>query len=221
VTRVLVASDWHLSARSSLAHRRLAAAFLRRARDAGDEVVLNGDILEGLFTPLAEAERALPEVVDAIDALAREGRLRRTAGNHDPAAGAASLELIVPGVGRVLVAHGHEADPLHRSALGRLGDGISRSFGRLALVRGAAELAERSSRALAGASMAATFRRRCLALVERGGFDLGVFGHLHVPHLAPGDPYANAGALRGESLEHLVLGDGPPRLARLMLGEVA
>jgi len=220
VTRVLVASDWHLSARSPSAHRRLAVGFLRRALEGSDEVVLNGDILEGLFTPAREAERALPDVMDALGALARAGRLRRTAGNHDPDAGAPRVVLDVAGVGRVLVAHGHDVDPLHRSPVGRLGDGISRSFGRLALVRGAAELAERSARAIAGARMAAAFRRRCLALVTAGGFDLGVFGHVHVPHLAPGDRYANAGALGDDALEHLVLCDGPPRLARLALGEV-
>ena len=99
--------------------------------------------------------------------------------------------------------------------VGRLGDAISRRFGRLALVRGAARLAETSVRALAGDRVVALFRARCLALVEQEGFELGVFGHVHVPHLAPGDRYANAGALSGDALHYLELGPSGPRLGAL------
>jgi predicted phosphodiesterase len=63
--------------------------------------------------------------------------------------------------------------------------------------------------------MVRTFRRRCLALVDREGFDLGVFGHVHAPHLVDGDRYANAGSLSDGRLEWLALGTAGPRLERL------
>jgi predicted phosphodiesterase len=118
-------------------------------------------------------------------------------------------------VGRVLVMHGHAADPVNSSPVGRLGDAISRRFGRLAVVRGAAWAAEAATRAVARDYMVDTFRRRCLAVVEREGFDLGVFGHVHAAHLAAGDRYANAGSLSGGRLEWLALGVGGARLERM------
>ncbi len=121
----------------------------------------------------------------------------------------------------MLVVHGHQVDPLSRSPLGRLGDAISRRFGRSALVRGGAAAAERVARALAGRRMVSAFRERALALVVREGFDLGVFGHVHVGHAAEGDRYANAGALAGEVLEFLELGPRGPRLRALRVGAAA
>ncbi len=218
MTPVRIASDWHLGPHSPPDHLRLALAFLARARADGVDVILNGDILDDLFAGEAAA-RACPAVVEAMAALASQGRLRRTAGNHDPDVPLARVELEVPGLGRVLVAHGHLVDPINASALGRLGDGISRRFGRLALVRGAAWLAEAAARALAGRAMARIFRARCLAAVEREGFALGVFGHVHRRHLQPGDRYANAGAL-GERLEYLELGPDGARLGALTLAEL-
>ena len=215
MTAVWIASDWHLGPESPPGHGRLARAFLARARAAGARVILNGDVFEDLFWGADRAAAAHPGVAEEVAALAREGRLERTSGNHDPEAGLPRLELSAPGVGRVLVAHGHAVDPLNASPLGRFGDGISRRFGRLALVRGAATLAEASARALAGPRIVALFRRRCLALLEREGFDLGVFGHVHAAHLVPGDRYANSGALRGSSLGYLELDAGGPRLRLL------
>ncbi len=210
-----IASDWHLSPESPAVHGRLARAFLARARAEGVEVVLNGDVFDDLFSGPGRAEAAHPLVVSELAALRGMGRLRRTRGNHDPDAGDDRLVLEVPGTGRVLVAHGHAADPINASPVGRLGDAISRRFGRLGPVRGAARLAERSVRALVGGRVVALFRARCLALVEREGFDLGVFGHVHVAHLAPGDRYANAGALGDEGLQYLELGPAGPRLRAL------
>lgn len=215
-----IASDWHLAPASPAVHARLARAFLAGARADGASVVLNGDAFDDLFTDGGRAEAAHPLVVAELEALRREGRLQRTRGNHDPDAGADRVVLDVPGTGRVLVAHGHAEDPVNASALGRLGDGISRRFGRLALVRGAAWLAEAAARAVAEDWMVETFRRRCLAAVEREGFALGVFGHVHRPHLAPGDRYANAGSLHGETLEYLELGPGGPRLAALRAADL-
>jgi calcineurin-like phosphoesterase family protein len=212
---IWIASDWHLAPDSPPAHARLAREFLARARDAGVEVVLNGDVFDVLFSGEGRAEAAHPEVTEAIAALTAAGRLSRTAGNHDPGAGAERLLLDVPALGRVLVAHGHAADPVSRSPVGRLGDGISRRFGRLAVVRGAARAVELAARALARERMLALFRRRCLALVAREGCALGVFGHAHVAHLEPGDCYANSGALTSASLTYLVLGPGGPRLEAL------
>lgn len=216
-----IASDWHLSPRSPAAHGRLARAFLARARDAGVHVILNGDVLDVLFAGEGRAEAAHPEVTAAMDALARAGRLTRTAGNHDPAAGPERLVLEVPGTGRVLVAHGHAVDPINRSRAGRLGDAISRRFGRSALVRGAARAVEALARGVAEERMLATFRLRCLALVARERCALGVFGHVHVSHLAPGDRYANAGCLSSAALSYLVLGREGPRLELLREGEGA
>jgi UDP-2,3-diacylglucosamine pyrophosphatase LpxH len=215
VTVVRIASDWHLAPRSPPLHARLAAEFLRRARADGAEVILNGDVFDDLFAGPGRSERAHAEVVAELEALRAQGRLRRTRGNHDPEAGEEQLVLAWPGTGRVLVAHGHAADPIGRSPVGRLGDAISRRFGRLALVRGAAALAEAAARAAAGRRMVELFRRRCLALVAREGCDLGVFGHVHAPHLAAGDRYANAGSLTSRALEYLELGPAGPRLCSL------
>jgi predicted phosphodiesterase len=210
-----IASDWHLAPGSPAADARLARAFLGRARRDGAEVILNGDVFEDLFAGPGRSERAHPAVVAALEALRREGRLRRTRGNHDPDGGEERIVLERPGPGRVLVTHGHTADPLHRSRLGRLGDGISRRFGRLALVRGAAAAAEAAARAVAGRRMEALFRAQCLALLTRAGCELGVFGHVHAAHLRPGDRYANSGWLTAGRLEYLELGPDGPRLCAL------
>ncbi len=210
-----IASDWHLSPGSPAVHARLARAFLARARADGVHVILNGDVFEDLFSGPGRAEAAHAPVLAEIAALRRAGRLDRTRGNHDPEPGEERIVLQVPGTGRVLVAHGHALDPVNASLLGRLGDGISRRFGRFGPVRGAAWLAEAAVRALAGQQVVALFRARCLALVEREGFDLGVFGHVHVPHLSAGDRYANAGALADDALHYLELGPSGPRLAAL------
>jgi hypothetical protein len=159
-------------------------------------------------------------VAAAAAALAAEGRLARTRGNHDPEGGAERVELDWPGLGRVLVAHGHAADPVNASPIGRLGDGISRRFGRLGVVRGAAWLAEVTARAVAGDRMEGLFRERCARLVRDGGYALGVFGHVHVARLAPGERYANAGSLHGEVLEYLELAEGGPRLAALTAADL-
>jgi predicted phosphodiesterase len=220
VTPVWIASDWHLSPRSPPAHGRLARAFLDRARATGVRVILNGDVWDDLFDGGGAGPAAFPEVARAIEALAAAGGLERTCGNHDPDAGPSRLVLEVPGLGRVLVAHGHEADPVNASPVGRVGDAISRRFGRLALVRGAAALAEAAARAVAGERLVALFRARCLALVHAGGFDLGVFGHVHAAHAAAGDRYANAGALSDAGLAYLVLDEAGPRIALLPVGDV-
>jgi UDP-2,3-diacylglucosamine pyrophosphatase LpxH len=216
----LVAGDWHLAPESPAAHGRLARAFLARAGAAGATVVLNGDVFDELFAGPDRAREAHPAVVEEIRALSRAGRLLRVRGNHDPGAGEERVVLEVEGTGRVLVAHGHTADPLSASPLGRAGDAVARRFGRAASVRAAARLAEGAARALAGGWMAAAFRRRCLALVDRERFDLGVFGHVHVSHLVPGDRYANAGALLGETLAYLALDRAGIRLAHLRLADL-
>jgi UDP-2,3-diacylglucosamine pyrophosphatase LpxH len=220
VTVWRIASDWHLGPDSPEVHARLARTFLERARADGAIVILNGDVFDDLFAGEGRAEAAHPAVVAEVEALRAAGRLTRTRGNHDPDAGEERVLLAVPGIGRVLVAHGHRVDPMNASALGRLGDGISRRFGRFTVVRGAAWLAEAVARELAGARMLAFFRRRCLALVEREGVDLGVFGHVHAPHLVAGDRYANAGSLHGEALEYLELGPSGARLAALGSGDL-
>lgn len=216
----LVASDWHLSPESPPLHGRLACAFLARARARGATVVLNGDILEDVFSGPERAAEAHPLVLAHMDALAREGRLRRTRGNHDPAGGEERIVLEVPGVGTVLVAHGDEADPLSRSAVGRLGDAISRRAGRLPPVRAAARLAERLARGLAEERMLALFRVRCLRLVAREGCSRGIFGHVHRAYAAPGDPYANAGALAGGSLSYVALHGESLRLCELRVADL-
>ncbi len=214
---IWIASDWHLAPESPAEHGRLARAFLARAREAGARVVLNGDVFDTLFAGKGRAEAAHPEIAREIAALAAEGHLWRIGGNHDPAAGPERLVLDVPPLGRVLVAHGHLADPVNRSPIGRLGDGISRRFGRLTLVRLTARAVEAAARALAEERMLGVFRRRCLALVAGEACALGVFGHVHVSHLVAGDRYANAGAIAAGTLSYLVLDDGGPRLASLSL----
>lgn len=212
---VLVASDWHLSPGSPPSHPRLALEFLALAGAEGARAVLNGDVFDELFWGRERAEAAHPRVVREIEALSAEGRLARTRGNHDPASGEERVVLEVPGVGRVLVEHGHQVDPLARSGAGRLGDAISRRLGRTRAVRLAARLAEEGARAVAGSLLAAAFRRRALAAVERAGFDAGVFGHVHVAHAVPGDRYANAGALLGGVLQFLEVGPAGMRLREL------
>lgn len=210
-----IASDWHLGPRSPPLHGRLALAFLGRARSAGVEVILNGDVFDDLFAGPGRAQAAHPAVVEAIAELASTGRLRRTSGNHDPDAGPERLVVERAGLGRVLVTHGHSLDPINSSPIGRLGDAISRRFGRMALVRGAARLAEAVARAVAEERMIAVFRARCLRAVASGGFDLGVFGHVHRAHAASGDRYANAGALSGDRLEFAVVDESGVRIERL------
>jgi UDP-2,3-diacylglucosamine pyrophosphatase LpxH len=216
----LVAGDWHLAPWSPAAHGALAHAFLVRARAAGATVILNGDVFDELFAGSERARAAHPAVTAELAALARAGRLLRVRGNHDPDAGEERAVLEVSGIGLVLVTHGHAVDPVGASPLGRAGDAVARRFGRTALVRGAARLAERSARALAGERMVAAFRRRCLALVERERFALGVFGHVHVAHLVAGDRYVNAGALLGETLSYLAVDGRGSRLGRLTLHDV-
>jgi predicted phosphodiesterase len=216
--KVLVASDWHLAPGSPPAHAPLARAFLALARREGARVVLNGDVFDELFSGPGRAEAAHPAVTADLAALAAAGRLLRTKGNHDPGAGDARAVLEVAGVGRVLVAHGHEVDPIARSAAGRLGGAISRRWGRTGAVRLAARIAEGTARALAGRRLVDEFGRRARAVVVREGFDLGVFGHVHVAHAARGDPYANAGALLGERLTFLELGPAGLRLRVLRAG---
>jgi len=218
---VRIASDWHLAPRTPPGEARLAAFFLRVARLEGASVILNGDVFEDLFEGAGRSERAHPEVVAEIGVLREMGRLRRTSGNHDPASGEERIVLEWPGLGRVLVAHGDLADPVSRSWLGRLGYDISQRYGRLAVVRGAAVFAERAARAAAGRRIAAVFRARCLELVRNEGCDLGVFGHVHVPHLDAADRYANAGSLKREGLEYLELGQAGPRLCILTLDAIA
>lgn len=212
---VWISSDWHLGPLSPPSHGALALAFLARARQAGVEVILNGDAFDELFAGGAAARASHPGVAAAIEALEREGRLRRTAGNHDPGAGPARLELEWPRSGRVLVTHGHSLDPINSSPIGRLGDAVARRFGRSWLVRAAAALAAAAARTLAGERMVAAFRARCLRAVEEGGFDLGVFGHVHRAHAIGGDRYVNAGSLRDGALEWAVLDDGEARIERL------
>ena len=112
---VLVASDWHLGSFSTPQESRLALAFLERAGASETDIILNGDIFEGLFESRATAESAHPAVVEAIQRLGAAGRLRRTEGNHDPGAGEAHLVVEHSVLGRVLVAHGHTADPSYGS----------------------------------------------------------------------------------------------------------
>lgn len=216
-----VASDWHLGPRSPPDHGRLALSFLAEARTDGAEVILNGDVWEDLFAGPGAGRRAFPAVAAAADAMAARGLLRETCGNHDPGGGPRQVELDWPRLGRVLVAHGHAADPVNASPIGRLGDGISRRFGRLGLVRGAAWLAEAAVRGLMEERMVRLFAARCRRLAEAGGFALGVFGHVHRAHLLPGDRYANAGWLHDETLEYLELGPAGPRLASLTYDRLA
>ena len=215
-----IASDWHLGPRSPPHHGRLALEFLRRARADGAQVILNGDVWEDLFAGPGAGARAFPEVAAEAAGLAADGRLRFTCGNHDPDHGEPQVVLDWPGLGRVLVAHGHAADPVNASPIGRLGDGISRRFGRLALVRGAAWLAEAAVRSVMEERMVAIFRTRCEQLVRQGGHALGIFGHVHRAHLVPGERYANAGSLSGDRLQYLELGPGGPSLGELGLADL-
>ncbi len=221
MSRVLVAGDWHLGTYSAPEQARLALRFLERAREAGDRIVLNGDIFEGLFEATDRAERAHPALAALIAELAAAGSLSRVEGNHDPGAGARSLVIEHDTVGRVLVAHGHLVDPVHDSSVGNFGDGISRRFGHLALVRGAARLAEAAVAGAMAAPVDRLYRRRCLALVAEERCVLGVFGHNHRRHLAPGDAYANAGCLRRGRLEYLVLDGGGASLREFTTAEAA
>ena len=210
--RTLIASDWHLSSFSPSRAVRLAELFLTRAQAAGDRVILNGDIFEGLFQHVEEAQAAHPRTLSIIEEMMHDRQLVRTAGNHDPDAGSLTLVVDQVGIGRILVAHGHTVDPLHRSSVGRFGDAISRRMGHLAIVRGAAALAERTANGIAGAAMERTFRTRCRAMVRRERCALGVFGHIHRRYYAAGDTYANAGHLTPGRLEYLVLASGAVHL---------
>jgi hypothetical protein len=210
--RVFVAGDWHLGTYTPPAEARLAVEFLEWAPAHADLIVLNGDIFEGLFEAPERAERAQPQAAALIHRLAAAGTLRRTQGNHDPGGGVLSIVIEHPAVGRVLVAHGHAADPMHASSVGHFGDGISRRFGHLGLVRGAAAVVESAVSGLFAGPVDRLYRTKCLAMVERERCALGVFGHNHRRHLVAGDPYANTGRLTRSRLEYLVLDDDGPAL---------
>lgn len=218
--RVLIASDWHLSRVSPPQHGRLALAFLRRAARAREHVILNGDVFEGLFEPVHRAEAAHPAVRTQIAAMVRDGLLTRLAGNHDPDAGASHVCLTHPGMGRVLVTHGHLVDPLHGAAVGRFGDAVSRRFGHWRVVRGAAHAAEWLATRAAGAHIERAFARRCRAAVHAAGCTFGVFGHVHRQCLRPGDAYANAGRLGPRQIEYLALDAQGPSLHALALTDL-
>ena len=219
--RTLVASDWHLSRYSSAETSTLALAFLERARDSGDEVILNGDIFEGLFEPVALSEAAHPHVVSLIGAMRRAGQLRRTEGNHDPGAGDASIVVGHGRLGPILVMHGHVADPLRMSRVGRLGDFISRRFGWIPAVRLAARLAEQGA-SLTAHRVEQVFSRRCRDLVARrlSGAGLGIFGHIHRQYLVAGDRYANAGHLTDQRLEFIAISRDGTEAGRLDISEL-
>lgn len=216
-----MAGDWHLGTYSTPLQANLAVEFLQHARAGGDRVVLNGDIFEGLFEPVARAESRHPTLAALIGEMARAGQLRRTEGNHDPGAGAPRVVLEHDAVGRVLVAHGHQVDPMHDSSVGNFGDGISRRFGGWWVVRGAAMAAEAVVAGTMAGSVDRHYRLRCLALVEHEDCALGVFGHNHRRHLVPGDAYANHGRMRRDRLEYLVLDDTGPALAEFRLEDSA
>ena len=217
--RTLVASDWHLSRYSSAETSTLALAFLERARDSADDVILNGDIFEGLFEPVALSQAAHPHVVSLMEAMSRTGQLRRTEGNHDPGAGAAAIVLDHQRLGPILVMHGHVADPLRMSPLGRLGDFISRRFGWIPAVRLAARLAEQSA-SLTANRVERVFSRRCRDLVARRLSGLGIFGHIHRQYLVAGDRYANAGHLTDQRLEFIAITRDGADAERLDISEL-
>lgn len=218
--RTLIAGDWHLGTYSRPAQATLARAFLERARREGDRVVLNGDIFEGVFEPATRAEAAHRNLSQLMAGLARAGALLRTEGNHDPGAGPSELVLEHHAAGRILVTHGHRVDPMHGSPAGRLGDRISRRFGHLSVVRGAAHAVEAVVAGTAAGRVDEFYRRQCRAIVRRHGCDLGVFGHNHRRYLVRGDCYVNAGCLTNTQLEYLVLDDSGPRLDQLTLVEL-
>jgi predicted phosphodiesterase len=218
--RILIAGDWHLGTRSPRSHDRLALAFLERARVRRERVILNGDVFETLFLSPGVAERAHPEVAALVERLAGEGLLQRVEGNHDPGSGPPQLVLELSGLGRVLVAHGHTRDPVHRSLIGRLGEAVSRRFGRFAIVHFAMRFADAAAYFTLGRRIVRAFRRRWLAVVEREGFALGVFGHIHVSEVAQGERYVNGGCLAGEVLEYVALEPSGPRLCRLDVSEL-
>ncbi|MGB8932884.1 MAG: metallophosphoesterase, partial [Anaeromyxobacteraceae bacterium] len=69
MTDLWIASDWHLGPESPPAHGRLALAFLERARAAGVEVILNGDVFDDLFAGPGRAQAAHPGVAAAVSSL--------------------------------------------------------------------------------------------------------------------------------------------------------
>jgi UDP-2,3-diacylglucosamine pyrophosphatase LpxH len=217
--RTLVASDWHLSRYSSPETSTLALAFLERVRDSGDDVILNGDIFEGLFEPVALSEAAHPHVASLMEGMRRKGQLRRTEGNHDPGAGEAAIVLGHEILGPILVMHGHVADPLRTSPVGRLGDFISRRFGWIPAVRLAARLAEQSA-SLTAHRVERMFSRRCRDLVVRRLSGMGIFGHIHRQYLVAGDRYANAGHLTDQRLEFIAISRGGANAERLDISEL-
>ena len=126
----------------------------------------------------------------------------------------------MPGLGRVLVAHGHAYDPVHSSWLGRLGAAVSRRFGRWTVVYLAMQLADTIARLAGGRKIVEVFRERWLALLKKEGLSLGVFGHVHVSEIILGQRYANCGFLSRDLLEYLALEPNGPRLCRLHLSEL-
>lgn len=217
--RTLIASDWHLGRYSSADTARLAETFLRRALDAGDAVILNGDIFECLFEPADQAEAAHADLSALIARMTSSGQLQRTEGNHDPGTGPAAIVLTHQALGRILVAHGHSVDSIRNSLPGRIGDAVSRRFGWMPLVRRAARLAEVTA-GLTLNRVERVFSARCISLVDRATCTFGVFGHIHRSHLSPGDRYVNAGHLTDTRLEFVALTTNEAMLEHLDLSAI-
>jgi hypothetical protein len=154
-----------------------------------------------------------------MEAMRRRGQLRRTEGNHDPGAGEAAIVLGHECLGPILVMHGHVADPLRASPVGRLGDFISRRFGWIPAVRLAARLAEQSA-SLTAHRVERVFSRRCRDLVARRLSGMGIFGHIHRQYLVAGDRYANAGHLTDQRLEFIAIGRDGADAERLVISEL-
>lgn len=218
--RTYVASDWHLGSLSPPQHSKLAATFLQRIADENAFVVLNGDIFEGLFEPIDDALACQRDVFSQVQQLQQAGQLRLVVGNHDPTLGEAKVIVGVAGIGRVLIAHGHAADPWQRTPLCQLGDAVSRRFGKWVAVRGAAHLVESITFATVGRQVRAAFQARCSAWVRQEHCQLGVFGHVHEQYLEAGNPYANAGWMDATRLQYLMFDANGPHKGALHLKDI-
>jgi hypothetical protein len=168
---------------------------------------------------VALSQAAHPHVVSLMEAMTRTGQLRRTEGNHDPGAGSSEIVLGHEGLGPILVMHGHVADPLRMSPVGRIGDFISRRLGWIPAVRLAARLAEQSA-SLTAHRVERVFSRRCRDLVARRPTRMGIFGHIHRQYLVAGDRYANAGHLTDQRLEFIAISRDGVDAERLDIGEL-
>lgn len=217
--RTIVVSDVHLGAVAEQ-NARAFLAFLERARDLGDELLINGDLFDFWFEYAQVIPRGHLDVLARLRTLAEGGmRILFMGGNHDAWGGGflrdeVGVEILAEptlrriGGRRAYIAHGDglgAADwgyrVLRRAARSPVGRGLFRwvhpDLGiPLARLASGTRRAQAREAGMESPRAQALARQAAEVLAAHADVDLVVFGHSHRPEvseLAPGRFYVNSG----------------------------